>query len=73
MSDQLDKARDAYLMAVSLGLSSATLDRNLAISYEQLEEDHLAEESFQAALRKNPQDPLPLIILVIGGQMRTQS
>lgn len=60
MSDQLDKARDAYLMAISLGLSSATLDRNLAISYEQLEEDHLAEDSFQAALRKNPQDPFTL-------------
>ena len=60
ISDQLDKARDAYLMAISLGLSSATLDRNLAISYEQLEEDHLAEDSFQAALRKNPQDPFTL-------------
>ncbi len=60
ISDQLDKARDAYLMAISLGLSSATLDRNLAISYEQLEEDHLAENSFQAALRKNPQDPFTL-------------
>ena len=60
MSDQLDKARDAYLMAISLGLSSATLDRNLAISYEQLEEDHLAEDSFQEALRKNPQDPFTL-------------
>ena len=60
ISDQLDKARDAYLMAISLGLSSATLDRNLAISYEQLEEDHLAENSFKAALRKNPQDPFTL-------------
>jgi tetratricopeptide (TPR) repeat protein len=60
ISDQLDKARDAYLMAISLGLSSATLDRNLAISYEQLGEDHLAEDSFQAALRKNPQDPFTL-------------
>ena len=60
ISDQLDKARDAYLMAISLGLSSAALDRNLAISYEQLEEDRLAEDSFQAALRKNPQDPFTL-------------
>ncbi|MDC3234676.1 hypothetical protein OBB02_01380 [Candidatus Puniceispirillum sp.] len=60
ISDQLDKARDAYLMAISLGLSSATLDRNLAISYEQLEEDNLAEDSFQAALKKNPQDPFTL-------------
>ncbi len=60
ISDQLDKARDAYLMAISLGLSSATLDRNLAISYEQLDEDYLAENSFRAALRKNPQDPFTL-------------
>ncbi len=60
ISDQLDKARDAYLMAISLGLSSANLDRNLAISYEQLEEDRLAEDSFQAALKKNPQDPFTL-------------
>ena len=60
ISGQLDKARDAYLMASSLGLTSATLYRNLAISYEQLEEDHLAEDSFQAALRKNPQDPFTL-------------
>ncbi len=60
ISDQLDKARDAYLMAISLGLSSSNLDRNLAISYEQLEEDRLAEDSFQAALKKNPQDPFTL-------------
>ena len=70
ISDQLYKARDAYLMAISLGLTSAALDRNLAISYEQLEEDNLSEDSFQAALRKNPQDPFTLNILVIGGQMR---
>ena len=48
------------MTAISLGLTSATLDRNLAISYEQLEEDHLAEDSFQAALKKNPQDPFTL-------------
>ena len=60
ISDQLEQARDAYLTAISLGLASATLDRNLAISYEQLEEDHLAEDSFQAALKKNPQDPFTL-------------
>ena len=60
ISDQLEQARDAYLTAISLGLTSATLDRNLAISYEQLEEDHLAEDSFQAALKKNPQDPFTL-------------
>ena len=60
ISDQLEQARDAYLRAISLGLTSATLDRNLAISYEQLEEDHLAEDSFQAALKKNPQDPFTL-------------
>ena len=60
ISDQLHKARDSYLMAISLGFTSATLDRNLAISYEQLEEDHLAENSFQQSLRKNPQDPYTL-------------
>ena len=60
ISDQLDKARDAYLMASALGFASASLDRNLAISYEQLEEDQLAEDSFKTALRKNPQDPFTL-------------
>jgi tetratricopeptide (TPR) repeat protein len=60
LSDQLGKARDAYLMAIALGFTSASLDRNLAISYEQLEEDQLAEDSFKAALRKNPQDPYTL-------------
>ncbi len=59
-SDQLDKARDSYLKAIALGFSSASLDRNLAISYEQLEEDQLAEDSFKAALKKNPQDPFTL-------------
>ena len=60
LSDQLEQARDAYLTAISLGLTSATLDRNLAIAYEQLEEDQLAEDRFRAALKKNPQDPLTL-------------
>ncbi len=60
MSDQFEKARDAYLMALDLGLASGDLDRNLGISYEQLEQDHLAEARFKAALEKNPNDPYTL-------------
>ena len=60
MSDQFEKARDAYLMALNLGLASSDLDRNLGISYEQLEQDQLAEDRFKAALEKNPNDPYTL-------------
>ena len=60
MSDQFEKARDAYLMALDLGLASGDLDRNLGISYEQLEQDQLAEDRFKAALTKNPNDPYTL-------------
>jgi tetratricopeptide (TPR) repeat protein len=60
MSDQFQKARDAYLMALNLGLTSGDLDRNLGISYEQLEQDQLAEDRFKAALEKNPNDPYTL-------------
>ncbi|MDC0459031.1 tetratricopeptide repeat protein [Alphaproteobacteria bacterium] len=60
MSDQFEKARDAYLKALDLGLASGDLDRNLGISYEQLEQDHLAEARFKAALEKNPNDPYTL-------------
>ena len=60
MSDQFEKARDAYLMALDLGLASGDLDRNLGISYEQLEQDQLAEDHFKAALKKNPNDPYTL-------------
>ena len=60
MSDQFEKARDAYLMALDLGLASVDLDRNLGISYEQLEQDQLAEDHFKAALEKNPNDPYTL-------------
>jgi len=60
MSDQFEKARDAYLMALDLGLASGDLDRNLGISYEQLEQDQLAEDRFKAALEKNPNDPYTL-------------
>jgi tetratricopeptide (TPR) repeat protein len=60
MSDQYEKARDAYLMALDLGLASGDLDRNLGISYEQLEQDQLAEDRFKAALAKNPNDPYTL-------------
>jgi tetratricopeptide (TPR) repeat protein len=60
MSDQFEKARNAYLMALDLGLASSDLDRNLGISYEQLEQDQLAEARFKAALKKNPNDPYTL-------------
>ena len=60
MSDQYEKARDAYLMALNLGLVSGDLDRNLGISYEQLEQDRLAEDRFKAALEKAPNDPYTL-------------
>ncbi len=60
MSDQFEKARDAYLTALDLGLASGDLDRNLGISYEQLEQDQLAEDSFKAALAKDPNDPYTL-------------
>ena len=60
MSDQFEKARDAYLAAIDLGFASGDLDRNLGIAYEQLEQDQLAEDRFQAALEKNPNDPYTL-------------
>ena len=60
MSDQFEKAREAYLKALDLGLASGDLDRNLGISYERLEQDHLAEARFKAALEKNPNDPYTL-------------
>jgi tetratricopeptide (TPR) repeat protein len=60
MSDQFEKARDAYLAAIDLGFASGDLDRNLGIAYEQLEQDQLAEDSFKAALEKNPNDPYTL-------------
>ena len=60
MASQFDKARDAYLVAIDLGFVSGDLFRNLAISYEQLEQDELAEASFKAALEENPNDPFTL-------------
>ena len=60
MASQFDKARDAYLVAVDLGFVSGDLYRNLAICYEQLEQDELAETSFKAALKENPDDPFTL-------------
>jgi len=60
MASQFDKARDAYLVAIDIGFVSGDLFRNLAISYEQLEQDELAEASFKAALEENPNDPFTL-------------
>ncbi len=60
MADQFEKARDAYLVAIDLGLVSGDLYRNLGISYERLKQDQLAEDRFKAALEKNPNDPYTL-------------
>ena len=60
MSNLFIKARDAYLKATHLGLKSADLDRNLGITFEQLGQDQLAENSFKNALKKNPKDPYTL-------------
>ena len=60
MASQFDKSRDAYLVAIDLGFVSGDLYRNLAICYEQLEQDELAETSFKAALKENPDDPFTL-------------
>ena len=60
ISNDFSKARDAYLKATHLGLMSADLDRSLGISYEQLGQDNLAENSFNAALQKDPKDPFTL-------------
>ena len=48
------------MIALNLCLASADLNRNLGISYEQLEEDQLAEDHFKAAFEKNPNDPYTL-------------
>jgi Flp pilus assembly protein TadD len=53
-------SRDAYLRAESYGFESPTLDRNLAITYEQLGIDDKAEERFLAALTINPNDAFTL-------------
>lgn len=53
-------SRDAYLQAEKYGFASATLDRNLAITYEQLGSDDKAEERFLAALTVNPDDAFTL-------------
>ncbi|MBT6121847.1 MAG: tetratricopeptide repeat protein [Candidatus Puniceispirillum sp.] len=53
-------SRDAYLQAEKYGFASATLDRNLAITYEQLGSDDKAEERFLAALTVSPDDAFTL-------------
>ncbi|MDC1381993.1 tetratricopeptide repeat protein [Candidatus Puniceispirillum sp.] len=60
ISNSFIKARNAYLKATHLGLISADLDRNLGITFEQLGQDQLAENSFKDALQKNPKDPYTL-------------
>ncbi|MEK9910719.1 MAG: tetratricopeptide repeat protein, partial [Candidatus Puniceispirillum sp.] len=52
--------RDAYLMARKLGFDARGLDRSLAIVYERLDQDDLAEAHFLMALKINPNDPFAL-------------
>ena len=69
-NDQFAKARDAYLTALDLGYPAKDIDRNLAIAYERLDQDNLAERHFFIALDINPNDPYTLNYLDIGGRMR---
>ena len=57
---QYGKARDSYLQAIETGLDSANVYRNLAISYERLDEDEKAEMHFKSALARDPNDPVTL-------------
>ena len=59
-NDQFAKARDAYLTALSLGYKANDIDRSLAITYERLNQDNLAERHFFNALDINPNDPYAL-------------
>jgi len=58
--DQFAKARDAYLTALDLGYTATDIDRSLAIAYERLDQDDLAERHFFNALDINPNDPYTL-------------
>ena len=51
-NDQFAKARDSYLKAKSLGYNALDLDRSLGITYERLDQDLLAERSFQKLFSK---------------------
>ena len=57
---QYAKARDNYLRAIEAGFDSAYLYRNLAISYERLDEEEQAELHFKGALARDPDDPFTL-------------
>ncbi len=57
---QYGKARESYLQAIETGLDSANVYRNLAISYERLDEDEKAEMHFKSALARDPNDPVTL-------------
>ena len=59
-SDRFAEARDAYITARELGYESRDIDRNLAIAYERLGQDELAESHFLKALEINPNDPFSL-------------
>ncbi|MEK9849954.1 MAG: hypothetical protein VW665_05555 [Candidatus Puniceispirillum sp.] len=58
--EQFTKSRDAYLMARKLGFDARGLDRSLAIVYERLDQDDLAEAHFLMAIKINPNDPFAL-------------
>ena len=57
---QYARARDSYLRAIEAGFDSAYLYRNLAISYERLDEEEQAEQYFKVALARDPDDPFTL-------------
>ena len=57
---QYAKARDSYLRAIETDFESAYLHRNLAISYERLDEEEQAELHFKVALARDPDDPFTL-------------
>jgi tetratricopeptide (TPR) repeat protein len=57
---QYAKARDSYLRAIETDFESAYLHRNLAISYERLNEEEQAELHFKVALTRDPDDPFTL-------------
>ncbi len=59
-NDEFVKSRDAYLEAQRLGYDSRNIDRSLAIAYERLDQDELAEKHFAKALQINPNDPFTL-------------
>ncbi len=59
-NDEFVKSREAYLKAQRLGYDTPSIDHSLAIAYERLNQDELAEKHFLKALEINPNDPFTL-------------